>query len=182
MKFRLLTIILSLLLLFADNSVYCRAEDPSPGEYVVKAAFLYNFAKFVEWPEQAFSDDNSPIILGILGEDPFREAIETIRGKAVRRRRLLVKKAARVEDLKGCHMIFISSSEKYKLPQVLKLLDGNNVLTIGDMEDFAKKGGIVNFIKDGNKVRFEINIDSAKAAGLKISSKLLKLAKIVETN
>jgi len=172
-------IIISILLLLASNAPHAGAEDDMTGEYLVKAAFLYNFAKFVEWPNEAFPDARSPISLCILGDDPFGAALETIRGKAVRGRKLVIKKYTQIENIQTCHILFISSSERDRLNQVLDLLKTSNVLTVGDIEKFANKGGVVNLIKIGNKIKFEINVAKAREAGLKISSKLLKLAKIV---
>ncbi len=175
-------IITALSLFLAISVPHAGAEDDLTGEYLVKAAFLHNFAKFVEWPAESFSDNSSPITLCILGEDPFGDALETIRGKAVKGRKLVIKQSLRIEDLGQCHMLFISSSEKNRLIHVLDLVKTPNVLTVGDMESFAWHGGIVNLVKKANKIKFEINVDSAIEAGLKISSKLLKLAKIVENN
>ncbi len=179
MIYKMIKFIIALSFFLAGSVPHAGAEDDMTGEYLVKAAFLYNFAKFVEWPEAAFSDPRSPIKLCILGEDPFGVALETIRGKAVRGRKLEIKKITRIEDLEKCHILFISSSERDQLPQVLDLEKMPNVLTVGDMESFAGEGGVVNLVKVGNKIKFEINMEAAWKAGLKISSKLLKLAKIV---
>ena len=136
----------------------------------------------MEWPTEAFSDARSPLILGILGEDPFGAALETIRGKVVKGRTLVIKQFLQVEDLQKCHILFISSSERDRLTHVLALAGTPNVLTVGDMDGFAGHGGVINLVKTGNKIKFEINMDAARAAGLKISSKLLKLARIVGNN
>ncbi len=160
------------------------AQDPQTGEYLIKAAFLYNFAKFVEWPEtqDVENDLRSSVILGILGNDPFGKAIETIQGKTVKGKKLRVKHFSRVEDLESCHMLFICSSERQGLIHVLNRVNGSNVLTVGDMHRFAQLGGMVNLVKEGNKIKFEINVNAVRKAGLKISSKLLKLARIVENH
>jgi len=174
--------IIAFVFFLTASAPHAGAEDDLTGEYLVKAAFLYNFAKFVEWPAEAFPDDSAPITLCILGQDPFGGALETIRGKSVKGRKLVIRQSMRVEDLEMCHMLFISSSEKDRLNRILDLVESPNVLTVGDMESFARHGGVVNLIKTGNKIKFEINVDAAREAGLKISSKLLKLAKIVSSN
>ncbi len=114
-----------------------------------------------------------------LGDDPFATAIETIRGKYIRGRKLKVKVISNIEDIDKCHILFICRSEKDRLKQLLDIVKKTGVLTVSNMKDFAGQGGIINFIKSGNKIKFEINVDAAQYAGLKISSKLLKLAKIV---
>ena len=156
--------------------------DASPSqfrEYQIKAAFLYNFVKFVEWPAEAFGDDNAPIILGVLGEDPFGVALESVEGKIVRGRELVIRRFKGVQDLDFSHILFISSSERARLTQILENLTGSSVLTVGEMAQFAELGGIINFTVRKNEIRFEINVDAAQRAGLQISSQLLRLAKVV---
>jgi hypothetical protein len=153
----------------------------SPTEYEVKAAFIFNFTRFVEWPSEAFADSSSPFVIGVLGRDPFGSALdEIIKGKNVDGRRLTIKRSDRIHDLTSCHILFISSSVSDSLPRIIDKLKGDAVLTVGDMDRFAKRGGIIGFVMRDSKVSLEINIDVAKRDKLKISSKLLKLAKIVE--
>jgi hypothetical protein len=155
-----------------------RAETP-PSEYEVKAAFLFNFARFVEWPPAAFAAANSPIVLGLYGEDPFGEDLtRIIAGKTANGRPFVIRRCERPADLKSCHMAFISSSEKRNLPQAMDALKGLPVLTVGETDRFAESGGIINFVIDKNRVHFEINVDAADRAGLRMSSKLLSLARI----
>jgi len=157
--------------------------DASPAqcrEYQIKAAFLYNFVKFVKWPAEAFGDDNAPIIVGVVGEDPFGVAlVESVEGRIVRGRELVIRRFKGVQDLDFFHILFISSSERARLSQILESLTGSSVLTVGEMAQFAELGGIINFTVQKNKIRFEINVDAAEQAGLQISSQLLRLAKIV---
>jgi len=168
------------------------AKAPSPSEYQLKAVFLYNFAKFVEWPAECFADPGAPIILGILGTDPFGTAIDqTIEGKTVKGRKLAIKRFEKIEDLgspsarkkKECyHILFISSSHsatRERLAKILETLKDSSVLTVSEVKQFAQRGGMVNFIVKEKKIRFEINVDAVERAKLKISSKLLKLAQIV---
>jgi len=173
--------VLSLIILFAVCAVTNAADTSSPGEYQVKAAFLYNFAKFVEWPTEAFPATNTAIILCILGEDPFGIDLEqAVKGKTANGKELTIRRIKEVQELKICHILFISSSEKKRLSQILEVTKNSSILTVGEMDRFAKLGGIINFVIEENKVRFEINVDVAEQAGLKINSKLLKLARIVK--
>jgi len=148
-------------------------------EYMIKAAFLLNFARFVDWPEGSFKDGLSPINLLILGADPFGDTLDSIKEKTVKGRQLRIKRGQNVEDAVPCHILFISSSEKEKVSQIVKLL--GPVLTVSEIPRFCQQGGMVNFIKVENKIQFEINPEMAKQKRLSISSRLLKLAKIVDT-
>ena len=154
--------------------------DQKDKEYHIKAAFLLNFAKFMEWPSHAFSDTSTPLILCILGKDPFDKALKTIEDKIAKERRLVIKKASCIEDMKECHILFISTSEKKNLSVILSKIKGLPILTVAETKNFCQSGGIVNFIVVKNKIRFEINVEAAKRIGLKISSKLLKLSKIIK--
>lgn len=156
-----------------------RAQLPLSREYQIKAAFLFNFVKFVEWRDDALAPPTEPIEICVLGEDPFGAALDSIQGKAVKGRNVQVRRLASAEGLRQCHVAFISSSERERLPEVLKSLESANVLTVGDFESFSQSGGVINFVTERNKVRFEINVTAAERAGLRISSKLLNLAKVV---
>ena len=157
--------------------VSSRAQDPPPSEYQLKAAFLFNFAKFVEWPPVAFATSTSPIVVGILGENPFGDDLErTIRDKSINNRSFVIKEFHSPTEVTNCHVLFISASEKKRLPEILSSLSGTNVLTVSETEDFIASGGMINFVQENNKIRFQINAVAAKKANLKISSKLLSLA------
>lgn len=148
-------------------------------EYRIKAAFLYNFAKFTRWPAESFRDSDAPLDICVFGQDPFGAALQSIAGKTIRGRKVAVHRVDSVEAGAGCHLLFISDSEARRLTGILKSLRGRPVLTIADMPDFARAGGIINLkTNQDDKVRFEINVGTAKRAGLKISSKLLNLAEI----
>jgi hypothetical protein len=155
------------------------ATEPSSSEYLLKAAFIYNIAKFVEWPPGAFETEKAPLILYVLGKDPFGYTLNTIEGKIVQGRTLTVKRVDRIEELRTCHILFISSSEMNKLPQVLQSLKDVKVLTVGDMPLFAQNGGMISLLTFDNKIHMEINMVAAEKAKMQISSKLLKLARIV---
>ncbi|HWD90756.1 MAG TPA: YfiR family protein [Verrucomicrobiae bacterium] len=153
-----------------------RAQDQHT-EYQIKAAFLFNFAKFVDWPPGAFSATNSPIIIGVFGKNVFGKDLEnTIRDKTVNNRRFqFITVASAAEGLK-CHILFISPSEKDNLKKILDGLHNASVLTVSETDQFINAGGMINFVIEDNKIRFQISDDAAKKAGLRISSKLLSLA------
>lgn len=154
-------------------------------EYEVKAAFLYNFVRFVDWPASAFADAGAAVTIGVLGDDPFGELLEqAVTNETVKGRKFVVRRFHDVESVGSCHVLFVSKSEKNRLPFILQRLRDAPILTVGETEGFAAKGGIVNFFIERNKVRFEINQQSALQRGLKISSQLLCLGRIVpeETN
>ena len=148
-------------------------------EYLIKAAFLYNFAKFTEWPAGSFPDSAAPLDVCVFGEDPFGGALESIAGKTIRGRRVAVHRVASIEAGAACHLLFISASEATRLAGILESLRGRPVLTIAEMPGFARSGGIINLKTNADdKVRFEINNGIARRVGLRLSSKLLNLAEI----
>jgi uncharacterized protein DUF4154 len=153
----------------------------APTEYQVKAAFLYSFAKFVQWPDDAFSKPEEPFVVGVLGDDPFGSVLDdTLAGKTVLNRPVVIKRFGKVEDVRA-QILFVGSSERRDLPRVLKSLRGRAILSAGETEDFAENGGIVGFKTKDRRVRFEINLSRAEEARLRISSQLLKLATIVSS-
>jgi len=161
------------------TSVFPQSRQVS--EYQIKAAFLYNFAKFVEWPPAVSPGANDPMEICVVGEDPFGNILnQSIEGKTVGGHKLMIRQLKPAQDMKGCQVAFISSSEKNHLSSVLEGLKGGGVLTVGETEGFAALGGVINFTMEDDKVHFEINLDAAGRAGLKISSKLLQLARIVK--
>jgi hypothetical protein len=164
--------------------VTAAAADTTPGagEYEVKAAFLYNFTKFTDWPPKAFSSSNAPMVIGIVGEDPFGKTIDdVVSGEVVAGHPLIVKRLRPDDDLRSCHVLFISRSEKERLLDVLRQLKGNPVLSVSEISGFAEQGGMVNFQLANKTVKMEINQAAAEQAGLQISAKLLKLARVVSS-
>ncbi len=150
------------------------------GEYEVKAAFLLNFARLVEWPSSAFRGRDDPIALGVLGRDPFGGSLEKlVKGRSVGRRLIEVKQLSRPEEAARCHIVFVSAAARTPVREILSATGGANVLLVGEKPDFAQRGGAINFISEDHRVRFEINPDAARRAGLGISSRLLRLAKLV---
>jgi hypothetical protein len=167
--------ILSLLWLLAGISL--NAQQPQPTEYQLKAAYLFNFARFVEWPKTAFQNPTSPVVIGILGENPFHDDLSRVIGsKLVDTHPVVIKEFRSASEVTNCHVIFISSSEKKKLPEIFQSLKGSNVLTVGETERFIEAGGMISFFLERTKIRFQINKDAAEAAGLKVSAKLMTLA------
>ncbi len=149
-------------------------------EYPLKLAFLYNFAKFVEWPSDSFRSPGAPLAICIVGHDPFRLDIENeLRTRLAGGHPVEFLALKPTDKLNACHIVFIPVTEKDQAARIVRSLKGSGALTVGESEGFAVKGGIINFTVEGGNVRFEINRLAADRAGLKISSKLLNLAKIV---
>ncbi len=155
-------------------------EHQSPKEYQVKAVFLFRFAQFVEWPPTAFPEAQTPLVIGVLGQDPFGTYLdEIVQGETVNNHPLAVQRYASVEEITTCHILFISRSEEDRLEQVLVGLKGRDILTVGDADRFSVRGGIIRFVTEQGRIRLRINLKAAEAANLKLSSKLLRPAEIV---
>ncbi len=151
-------------------------------EYQLKAAFVYNFAQFVEWPADAFAAPDAPLVVGVVGDDPFDGALEQVLGgKSINSHAIKVMRlpaGADDRDLRGCHVLFIPGNGDHE--RVLKAVKNTAVLTVGESDKLLHAGGVIRLYVDGNKVRFEISPRAAKASRLSISAKLLKLARIYE--
>ena len=146
-------------------------------EYDLKAAFLFNFAKFVEWPASAFAGDRAPLTLCVYGEDPFGPTLDrVVQGERVGERTLLIQRPDSLDDLGGCHVLFVGRSERGRLGEVMAQVSGKPVLTVADTDGFLRAGVVINFILEGSKVRFLIDQEAAERSGLRISSKLMRLA------
>ncbi len=165
-----------LLLLLATGLSQISAVAQTLGEYQVKAAFIYNIAKFVDWPPGI---DEKDVRVCIVGTSPFGDSMDALQGKPVNGRPIAVANVDNSADFGSCQILFVSSSEAGNLENILRGVLGNPVLTIGDTGGFAQRGVALNFYLENQKVRFEINLDAAKRARLNISSQLLKLARIV---
>lgn len=149
-------------------------------EYQVKAAFLYNFAKFVDWPSAAFANDKAPITVCIYGKDPFGATLDdTVRSKTIGARGFAVRRPKSPKDLATCHIAYLGDSVGDQLRDVLSILETSSVLSVGEDPHFADQGGDIQFVMEDGKIRFLINVDSVNRAGFKMSSKLLALAKVV---
>jgi YfiR/HmsC-like len=167
--------------------------DPvDSSEYLIKAGFVYNFAKLTEWPVGSFAQPDSPIVIGILGTDPFGAIIDhVVDNKQINGRGVVVKRLKWgdrlkerqyklwLNDLLQCNILYVSSSELPHLDELISIVKGIPILTVGDTPGFAMRGGVINLILDDDKVRFEVNVEAARRANLNISSRLLALARIV---
>jgi hypothetical protein len=174
---------LAALLLAAHFPLVDRAvcAGQSPAEYQVKAAYLFNFLKFVEWPDDAAADPHGKWVIGIVGESPVGgELARLVEGKNVLGRNLQVKKFQAADNLRGCNILFISESEKKHLPSILAALSGSSVLTVADMDNFIGSGGMVELVVEDARVRLTIDVGATGRARLKVSSKLLALAQAVK--
>ena len=157
-----------------------QAQNARSLESQVKAAFLLNFTKFVEWPPAAFSAPDSPIRICVTGEDPFGPTLDrTLEGESVKNRRVEAARLSPESNLRNCHVLFISRSERESNAQIISDLRGSSVLTVSEAPGFADRGGMIEFVIEEGKVRFYINAAVAEAAGLKLSSRLLRVASAV---
>jgi hypothetical protein len=170
-------------ILLAILSVGCKflhAQTKPSAEYQVKAVFLFNFTQFVEWPAEAFAREDSPLVIGLLGEDPFGTFLEeTVRGEKINKHPLVVQRFSKVEEAKTCHLLFVNITKPEQLKQVIENLKALHILTVSDVNNFTRLGGMVRIFTENNKTRIRINLDATQEADLTISSKLLKLAEIV---
>lgn len=174
----LLTVRAFLVLVVSLGLPGVRAQE-GPSEYQVKAAFLFNFGKFVEWPESSFVSDDAPFSICVLGEDPFGSALDSLRGKSIGHRPVAVWRIQKPDSGLRCQVLFVSPSEESHLAGIFASLRGSNALVVGQTRGFASSGGAIEFTLDDNHVHFTINPDAIKRAGLRASSQLLALAKIV---
>jgi len=178
----MLRMIWALIALWALATGTARAEPGGFSEYDVKAAFLFNFAKFVEWPAAAFRDASEPIVLGVVGDDPFGDTLDRMLAeKKIRGRTLVVKRFETVDSLERCHILFVSRAESAHLDRVLARIHGTPTLTVGDGERFAEVGGMIGFTVERSRVRFDVDLQAARRAGLNPSSELLKVARVVHS-
>ena len=176
MAFRLVTVVLAGMLL--APVVDAQMID----EYQVKAAFLYNFAKFVEWPSESFKTSRDAIRICVLGHNPFGSFLEeAIHGKSIEGRTFAFRQVSNAEEATGCQILFVGSSDGKRFRSLAQSLKSAGILTVGETQGFASNGGVINFKLEDGRVRFEINVDAAEHAQLHISSKLLGLAQIVKT-
>ncbi|MBN2373716.1 YfiR family protein [bacterium] len=148
-------------------------------EYQVKAAFIYNFAKFVEWPNGTFNSETDPVILCIFPNSPKNDVFLSLTGKTVGGKRMEVKKCENIEYIEGCHILFIDSTDKKIIRECLKRVKDWSVLTVGHSKGFTQEGGIINFFTDEGKIKFEVDLEAAKRCGLKLGSQILMSAEII---
>ena len=163
----------------ASSSAGVWPATPS-SEYQVKAAYLFNFGQFVEWPLQAYDSPNAPFVIGVVGDDPFGNTLdEVVAGESLGGHPLVVRRFEKTEDISACNILFIGRSEAARLDETLKLLKGRSVLTVTDIAGAERRGAIIVLVNDNNRIRMRINVAAAKASNLVISSKLLRPAEVV---
>lgn len=176
-KHNTIVVLIVICTLLCISPAFCEKDEAHP----IKAAFVYSFCKFVEWPDGSFSESSSPIVVGVYRDSEFADVLEkAVKGKTAGNRKLVVKRFNKITEITRIHILFISSPSKGQLSEILEKTKDQNTLTIGESNGFANQGCIIDFVEQNNKVSFEINVGASEKAKLKISSKLLKLAKIIE--
>ena len=159
------------------------AQLPKPNEYQVKATYLYNFGRFVKWPGAVPAGKGDSFSVCVLGQDPFGSILDsTLAGEALDGKPVVLRRISKSQDAGECRILFISSTEEKRLKEILTAIDESGVLTVSDMPGFTRRGGMIQFILEGDRVRFEINVTSAESARLVLSSELLKVAASVKRN
>jgi hypothetical protein len=159
-----------------------RAGDPEASlEYPVKAAFLVNFTKFAEWPADSPQAQSRVVLICVLGKDPFGEVLDkAVFGRSAGGRPLVVQRHQGAEAVRGCHVVFVASSESKQIGPILESLADRPVITVGERDGFARQGGVIGLVVEDNRARFEVNLPAAQRAGLLLSSKLLRIARVIE--
>lgn len=171
----MLAAVLVFSLLLASPCLEARPAKPS--EYQVEATYLFNFGRFVQWPSRPSVAGTNSFLICILGQDPFGPTLkDTIANESIDGKSVVAKQVLTTEEAASCHILFISSSEERRLTQVLANLSNSSVLTVSDVPGFTDRGGMIQFVLDDSRVRFEVNVETATRAGLTMSSELLKLA------
>jgi hypothetical protein len=176
-----IALVASALAACALGSVWgARPAIADPTEFEIKAALVYNFAKFVEWPAQAFASIGAPLVVGIIGDDEVADALEpTLKGKLINGHPVITRRLRSPAEARSCQLVYIATSERKREAGLIAALRGASVLTVSDLSDFARRGGQINFVLENQRVRFLINPANADSAGLHISAKLLALARTV---
>jgi len=174
------TLIVFVALTFLSGPALVYAQATEPSEYQLKAAFLFNFAKFIDWPKNVLGGPQSPFTICGLGQDPFGHILDDeLQGKVIGDRPLATRRLKGTEEARRCQIVFVSSSEGAHLTEIFESLRGASVLLVGETTGFASSGGAIEFTIEDNRVRFTINTDTADRTGLSFSSKLLSLARLV---
>ena len=175
---RAIGIVLCIALTLPPNeSALLHAEKSEPSQYQIEAVYLYNFSRFVQWPTRSHDAPSRPFLICVLGKDPFGATLDSIiAGEAVNGQSILARRIARPQEGSDCRILFVSTSEEFHLKDVLAPLDKTSVLTVSDIPRFSQRGGMIQFVLDGGKVHFEVNLKNATDAGLTVSSDLLEVA------
>lgn len=163
------------------GGVILLAQQQKPSEYQVKATYLYNFGRFIKWPDSIPAGKTDSFSVCVLGQDPFGSILDsTLAGESLDGRPVVLHRFSKPQDAADCRILFISSNEEKHLNEILGALDENGILTVSDMHDFTRRGGMIQFILEGDRIRFEINLVNAENAKLTLSSELLKVAASVQ--
>jgi hypothetical protein len=162
---------------------HLRAQGSKPTDYDVKAAYLYNFGHFIEWPTNATAAKSDNFTVCVLGQDPFGRALDaTLAGETIAGKSVIAKRISTPQEASNCQILFMSSAEEARLKQVVEVLNRQAILTVSDMPQFSQRGGMIQFVMEGKKVRFEVNLSAVQQGGLTLSSELLKVAAAVRRN
>jgi hypothetical protein len=157
-----------------------RAQQAKASEFQVKATYLYNFGRFVQWPANVTAAQGDSFPICVIGQDPFGSALDaTLAGETIDGKSVVAKRVVKTLDAQDCRVLYISSSEDSRLREILAGINKAGVLTVSDIPQFSQRGGMIQFVVSGNKIRFEVNLTSAQDAGLTLSSDLLKVAAAV---
>ncbi|WP_276501778.1 YfiR family protein [Terrimonas pollutisoli] len=164
------------------NLLIISASTQPSREYQLKAVFLFNFTQFVEWPANSFSSDQAPMVIGIVGSNPFGSYLEeTVHGEKINGRALLIRYYDTMEDIGACHVLFINVTETNKREQIIEKVKDRNILTVSDAPDFMQQGGMIRFFTKQDKIKLQVNLEATKMASLVMSSKLLRLVEVVKS-
>ncbi|MDQ6861010.1 MAG: YfiR family protein [Verrucomicrobiota bacterium] len=159
------------------SAAFCAGGPPN--EYALKSVFLYNFCRFIDWPDSAFASGNDPLVIGVIGDDPFGPMLdEAVAGESFRGRSIRIEHYRSPREIGRCHLLFISASENARVNEILAAVNGRSIVTVGESPDFIARGGMIALVADRNRVRLLINPDALRAARLDASSKLLRVAEI----
>jgi hypothetical protein len=171
--------VLLALLVFVPARGGAHADGAPPREYQLKAAFIFNFAQFVEWPGDAFAGPNAPLVIGVIGDSTMAASLEqACRGKTAGKREIVVKTLSGADAIRSAQILFIGAAERDRLPELIKRATDESVLTVGDFDGFTAASGMVRFLTEDNRLRFEVNLDAVNQGRLKVSAQLLKLARM----
>jgi hypothetical protein len=150
-----------------------------PNEYALKSVFLYNFCRFIDWPDFAFNSPTEPLVIGVLGDDPFGSMLdEAVQGEHFHGRRIQIEHYRSPREIGHCHLLFVTGPETARMNEILAAVAGKSIVTVGENEGFMQRGGMIALAADRNRVRLLINPDALRMAKLDVSSKLLRVAEI----
>jgi len=175
----MLRLVLLASLVFLPARGGAHADGPPPREYQLKAAFIFNFAQFVEWPGDTFPGPDAPLVIGVMGDSTMAASLEmACRGKTAGKREIVVKNLSGADAIRSAQIVFIGAAERDRLPELIRRATAESVLTVGDFDGFTAASGMVRFLTEDNRLRFEVNLDAVNAGKLRVSAQLLKLARM----